>query len=147
VIKGAISDNRIANVAACVLHSIAVAQNGSLYTWGTNYENFPATYYFITSGVKSFEEFSFSGFLGQGSTSVSMIPAAASTSVNNFAGAACGRHHSVAYTKSGKVYAWGDNSRGQVGASTAVPYLVTSKSIDSRIIVSVAAGQRHTVVL
>ena len=71
-----------------------------------------------------------------------------STTVNNFVGVACGRHHTITFTKTGQVYAWGDNSRSQVGStSSSSPILVTGKSIDNRTAIGVAAGQRHSIVL
>ncbi len=68
--------------------------------------------------------------------------------MNNFVGVACGRHHTITFTKSGQVYAWGDNSKSQIGSSSASsPMLITGKSIDNKTVVGVAAGQRHSIVL
>jgi hypothetical protein len=79
---------------------------------------------------------------------MSTTPSIINTTANNFVGVACGRHHTLTYTKTGQVYAWGDNSRQQLGSTaSSSPILVTGKSVDNRIVVGVAAGHRHSIAL
>lgn len=60
-----------------------------------------------------------------------------------------GYHHSLALTMSGKVFAWGNNSHGQLGLGDTrnkyVPHRLTS--LKSQPVKHVAAGLHHSVVL
>jgi alpha-tubulin suppressor-like RCC1 family protein len=64
-------------------------------------------------------------------------------------------YHTVALTKEGKVYTWGDNSNGQLGHGVCDSmYISTSKdmptqvlSLDGLIVIKIACGTDHTVVV
>lgn len=69
-----------------------------------------------------------------------------------FVQVSAGEHHTVALTRGGEVYAWGDNSLGQLGdggtADSAVPAPVdTSGAMNGARIVQVDAGYSHTMAL
>lgn len=116
----------VSSVAAGQFHSLALAANGTLYSWGQN-----------TSGQ-----------LGLGSTTNASVPTAVSglAGVTSVAG---GNQFSVAVTSSG-VYTFGDNYDGELGNGTSGgtssnPVLVSGLSGVS--ITAVVAGDNHAVAL
>lgn len=63
---------------------------------------------------------------------------------------ACGARHSVAITKKGKCYSWGDGSHGQLGHGTLLQEVSTPKMIEllkNYKIVEVSCGESHTAVV
>ncbi|CAB3239386.1 unnamed protein product [Arctia plantaginis] len=93
-VKGLATKNVI-QVACGAYHSIALTNNGDLYAWGAN------SY----------------GQCGLGSlTSKQMVPQPITSLLGvPIALIACGSNHTFALSKSGAVFAWGKNSRGQLG--------------------------------
>lgn len=87
----------VKSVLTATTHSLALTESGSLFSWGDNRY----------------------GKLGNGSKSRSLTPIGLSSriqgSVNS---AAAGTEHSLAVTGTGRVYAWGDNTHGQLGDGT-----------------------------
>lgn len=132
----ALSDVSVAAVAAGANHTATVGRNGKVYTWGS-------------SG---------SGQLGDGAPeggSSSVPVAVRATGV--LAGVtvttvSAGTSHTVALGSNGKVYAWGDNTQGQLGRPD-VAYTSTPQAVDDTgalagvTVVAVAAGSRHSVAL
>jgi alpha-tubulin suppressor-like RCC1 family protein len=111
-------------VAAGGNHSLAVKDDGTLWSWGNNAE----------------------GELGNGSTAISRVP----VQVSNLTGviaAAGGEYHSLALKEDGTVWAWGKNNYGQLGngtsANSGVPVQVSNLSN----IIAVAGGKGHSVAL
>lgn len=117
----------ITAIAGGYYHSIALKNNGTVYTWGQN----------------SYGQLG----LGSGSTDSRYIP----YPVSDLTATAVvgGGYHTVAVSD-GKVYAWGWNDYGQLGDGSATvrytPVLI-SGSLSLGGIFAVAAGERHTVVL
>jgi alpha-tubulin suppressor-like RCC1 family protein len=91
------SGARITKVAAGYWHGLAVSSVGEVYAWGDNS----------------------AGQLGLGSTDdvdgLVAVPMSRGLMVTRISG---GGMHSLALTVSGEVYAWGDNSYGQLGDGT-----------------------------
>ena len=58
-----------------------------------------------------------------------------------------GRHHSVALAADGTVYAWGQNTRGQVGDGTQVNRNQPTAVLTGQDIVAVSAGHYHSMAL
>lgn len=61
----------------------------------------------------------------------------------------CGAGHTVAITKKGKCYSWGDGSHGQLGHGTRVQEVSCPKQIDSLSsarVTGVSCGDSHTAV-
>ena len=90
------NDFFISNIEAS--HSVAVAEDGTMYTWGENY----------------------AGELGDGTTTRRTKPVAVDVSGTSMAGkqitqASGGIFYTAALSSDGKVYAWGSNSNGQLG--------------------------------
>jgi len=101
-------DNKIIAVALGQYYSIALAADGTVYTWGYN-DN---------------------GQLGDGTTTTRLTPVkvlkgeyAGTTylgddSDNKITAVALGWKHSIALAADGTVYTWGDNDKGQLGEGT-----------------------------
>ena len=125
----------ITSVAAGTNHSVAVSSNGSVYAWGNN-------------GL---------GQLGNGSTTtpsrtpVQVLGVGGSGVLAGITSVAAGTNHSVAVSSDGSVYAWGDNSQGQLGNGTIARSLTPVRVKDVAGsgfltgITNVAAGTLHTV--
>lgn len=97
--------------------SLALRQDGTVWAWGNNS----------------------SGQLGDGSTSVRIVP----TRVRNLTGVvdiAAGGLHSLALTEDGTVWAWGRNATGQVGDGTTQPRLQPVQVAGLTDVVAVAAS-------
>jgi alpha-tubulin suppressor-like RCC1 family protein len=109
-------------------HSLALASDGSVYAWGYN-------------GY---------GQLGNGSTITSTIPVQVSIPAGvSFQSIAAGYDHSLAVATDGSVYAWGNNSHGQLGdGSTTTRLTPVQATIPTGVIVqSIAAGYHHSLAL
>ncbi|ACB77521.1 MBG domain-containing protein [Opitutus terrae] len=130
---GVLTGKTVVAIAAGRNHSLAVASDGTVYAWGDNYY----------------------AQLGDGSLTDSSVPVPvdltelAGKSVADVAG---GDRHSLAQASDGTVYAWGDNTNGQMGDTIAhlkpAPVSVTGGSaLAGKTIVAVAAGGYHNLAL
>ena len=117
-------------------HSIALASDGTVYTWGFNQY----------------------GQLGNNTTTNSRSPIAVQTAGTPLAGKtivqiAAGADHSLALDSDGALYAWGSNAYGQLGNGTttnsSVPIAVkiAGTPLAGKTIVQIAAGANHNMVL
>jgi alpha-tubulin suppressor-like RCC1 family protein len=122
--------NEISSIASgCAANSsYAVQSNGTVWAWGANG----------------------SGQLGNGGQSPGSSPVP--SQVLNLAGVisvAAGQGHALAVTTNGWVYAWGDDTYGQLGNGGSgtydTPILITS--LTNNVIVAVAAGQYNSYAL
>ena len=98
-----IAGKKIVKIAAGQGHSLALTDDGMVYTWGRND----------------------TGQLGNNATTDAMLPVAVTvtgTPMSNktIAEIASGARHSLAIDSSGKVYAWGHNGSGQLGNNSTV---------------------------
>jgi len=132
--SGVLSGKTITQVASGSYHSIALASDGKVYTWGYNNH----------------------GQLGTGNTTTSNVPVAVDASVvlsgKTITQAAAGQYHSIALASDGKVYTWGYNSNGQLGngnnTTSNVPVaVITSGVLIGKTITKVAAGASHSIAL
>ena len=93
----------VTSVAAGVRHALAIGAGGSLYAWGDNA----------------------AGELGSGSTSDTPSPTPARVGGLTVKAVAAGAGYSLAVDATiegnGAVWAWGDNSEGQLGDGTSTP--------------------------
>lgn len=118
----------ITAVSAGFSHTLAVAEDGTAWAWGYN----------------------LCGQLGNGSTTSSNTPVQVTgLSGMNVTAVSAGGVHSVALINDGSVWAWGDNSFGQLGngdtTQSNTPVQVTNLSGMS--ITAVVAGDFHTLSL
>jgi len=130
--SGVLTGKVLVAVSGADDHSIALADDGTVYSWGRN-------------------DF---GQLGDGTNTQRLSPVAvggvlAGKTVVAISG---GHAHSLALTSNGDVYAWGYNQNGQLGnGSTApsnVPVPVTMTGVlAGKTVIAIAAGGDHNVVL
>jgi alpha-tubulin suppressor-like RCC1 family protein len=123
-----LSGKTITAIAGGGAHSIALASDGTVYTWGYNFD----------------------GQLGNGNNSNSNVPVAVTgLSGKTITSIAGGGGHSIALAPDGKVYTWGYNGFGQLGNGTNtasnVPVAVTGLS--GKTITSIAGGAFHSIAL
>jgi len=125
--SGVLSGKTITAVAAGMYHSLVLASDGTVYSWGLNSE----------------------GGLGDNSTVRRNAPVAVDTSGvlsgKTITAIAAGMYHSIALASDGNVYTWGDNNYGQLGnnftADTDVPVAVyTSGVLSDKTITAIAGG-------
>jgi alpha-tubulin suppressor-like RCC1 family protein len=123
-----LSGKTITAIAGGLNHSIALATDGTVYTWGDN----------------------FSGQLGNGTNNASNVPVAVTgLSGKTITAVAGGGVHSIALAPDGTVYTWGENYFGQLGNGTNtysnVPVAVTGLS--GKTITAIAGGGLHSIAL
>jgi len=113
------------NVAAGYYHTVALKADGSLWTWGDNTK----------------------GQLGDNLSAASRSVPVKIGSDTNWAAIAAGDFHTLALKTDGTLWAWGDNSSGQVGSGAVVPGIqpVPVKIGTGTDWSSVAAGGTHSV--
>jgi alpha-tubulin suppressor-like RCC1 family protein len=124
---------RFTQIAAGQNHSLALAADGALYSWGSSLD----------------------GQLGNGTTDhllpMSVAPGMAPPDTR-YKQIAAGSFHSLALATDGKVYAWGNNARGQLGDGTTtsraflVEVLPGTAPAGTRY-VQLSAGSNHTLAL
>ena len=135
----ALKTNKLNQVSVCVNCSIALSMDGKVFSWGSNQD----------------------GKLGDGNSGNANnvnVPVAVKTEGTPMKGKtisqiSSGYVHNLALSMDGKVYAWGNNSDGQLGDGTInnrnVPVAVktTGTDMDGKTIVQVSAGDEHTIAL
>lgn len=122
---------KIIFISCGLMHSMAIAGDGTLWSWGGNIY----------------------GQLGIGSLLKSV---AAPTKVNipcdngvKAVSVACGARHSMVCMEDGSVWAWGDNSRGQLGTASTTRE-ISPVHIDmghGKKATSVTCGKQHSLIL
>jgi alpha-tubulin suppressor-like RCC1 family protein len=111
------------SVSAGYYHSLAINSSGELYAWGSNDL----------------------GQCGNGSSGTNIIVPTKVGTATNWASVSCGQYHSLGLDSGGSVYAWGNNSYGQLGngskgTNVSIPTRVGSASNW----ISVSAGFSHS---
>jgi alpha-tubulin suppressor-like RCC1 family protein len=114
----------IITISAGSNHSAAVSQNGTLYTWGSNS----------------------SGQLGQGLDNIALPNKKEPTALTetSFLKVECGGQHTLAIKTDGSLWAWGNNSQGQLGDGTFIDKLVPTLIDNTRIYTSISCGVSHS---
>lgn len=123
--------NTISSVACGYYHSFAITSTGELYAWGNNWVS----------------------QIGDGTSDDKPSPTLIASTLGGetIAKAAGGHINSLALTSSGKLYAWGDNSWGQIGigrqyGSYKTPTFIAS-TLGGNTITSISLGFRHCLAL
>jgi hypothetical protein len=122
-----LSELKIISIKCGTFHSLALTQRGEVYTWGYNGDSE------MSSGCYDSKErhISMNYFDGE---KVIMI--------------SCGASHSLALTKSGRVFSWGHNSKGQLGVED-IKYSITPKHIKLNEVSfkKISCGSDHSLML
>jgi alpha-tubulin suppressor-like RCC1 family protein len=114
----------LAQVAAGDFHSLAVASDGTVLSWGANQN----------------------GQLGDGTMTNRFEPVPV-PGLSNAVTLAAGSRHSLAVLQDGSVWSWGRNDFGQLGHWNAQDQLVPRQVTNLSEVVSVAGGLRHSLAL
>jgi len=131
---GALDGKTVTAIAAGGDHNVVLTSDGQVYAWGRN------DY----------------GQLGDDSNSQSGVPVAVDT--NDVLGGktiisiSAGHTHSLALASTGQLFAWGNNSSGQLGDNTGAnsPVPVASAAtgvLAGKTITAITAGGNHTLIL
>jgi alpha-tubulin suppressor-like RCC1 family protein len=129
----ALADKTISSISTSISNMFTLTSDGTIFSWGSNKY----------------------GAVGDGTVISRSAPVAVSTvfdAVGKQFSKIAGGESSLALTNDGKLFAWGQNSEGQVGIGN-VNYLTTptspymNGSLAGKIIVDVAMGDYHTLAL
>eukprot|EP00984_Skeletonema_dohrnii_P012337 scaffold4988_cov108-Skeletonema_dohrnii-CCMP3373.AAC.1 len=103
-ILGPLSKRIVASIAAAENHSLCSTSDGAVFAWGSNG--------FGQLGIHSSR-----GNAQQNPADSRLSPRRVEGELKHsfVVGVACGERHSVALTRLGEVYCWGDNKKGQLG--------------------------------
>jgi len=118
---------RFVAIAACEAHGLALRSDGSVWGWGDDYQ----------------------GQLGNGSNADTTTAVAVTGLTGRVVHIGCGFNHSLAVKSNGSVWAWGDNSSGELGTHTAGVYQNTPVAVDRLTsgVIAVAGGASHSMAL
>jgi alpha-tubulin suppressor-like RCC1 family protein len=117
----------VVSVSAGQYHCIALCSNAELFSWGSNEH----------------------GQVGSGSFSTQQVrnPIKISRPGHTISCIACGKNNSFVISD-GSVYAWGENTHGQLGiVNKSMTEVSTATKLDLKDIVFIAPGFKHTVAL
>lgn len=117
-------DAEILGIAAGASHTLALASDGAVWSWGGNG----------------------SGQLGDGTTTPRSAPAEIG-GLGDIVGLASGGAHSVAVKNNGTVWTWGGNTAGQLGDGSTAQRLVPAEVSGLTDAIEAAAGGDRTVVV
>ena len=129
---GALAGKTLVAVATGDSFSLGLSADGEVFSWGSD----------------------FNGQLGDGTSGGSRTEPVAVVADGALAGRtvtaiAAGADHGLALTADGEVFAWGDNSRDQLGTEdwrdSAVPVAVDTRgALSGKTLVAIAAGENHS---
>lgn len=172
-----LADKTITAVVAGGFHAAALADDGTVWTWGYNLNGqlgngtvedsstpvqvtglsgitaIGVGQYFSAALASDGSVWSWGnnlyGQLGNGSTDASSIPVQISGDTLSFTAIAVGGSHTVALADDGSVWTWGCNNQGQLGDGTGASSSVPVQvtGLTGKVITAVAAGSDHTVVV
>jgi alpha-tubulin suppressor-like RCC1 family protein len=125
----------IVDVAAGSYHSLALAKDGSVWAWGNNSDG--------EVGDVAAEEIIDAGGKSIGSRCTLPVQIIGSGAV----AIAAGGYHSLYLDKAGLVYAWGDNSLGQLGDGTTQSHAQPGQVPGLSSVSAIAAGYQHNLAL
>ncbi|MFA6867165.1 MAG: hypothetical protein WCR54_06570, partial [Clostridia bacterium] len=118
-------DCEFVSVACGVRHTVAIDNNGNLYSWGNN-------------------EY---GQLGLNTTVSSLTPQHIKMSGINFIEIACGEDFSLALSDNGKLYSWGHNNCGQLGDGTFIDKHLPTEITYTEPFIKICCGTDHSMAI
>lgn len=127
------SHSRVTRINAGQWHSCAITETGELFTWGVGFQ----------------------GRLGHGDKEPCYVPTRVTGELEgrHVIDVACGSFHSVALTKDGSVFCWGDNANGQCGSAKLPEAVTQPHCVISLGVVgggcarAISCGRQHTAVV
>lgn len=132
--SGVLNGKTVTAIAAGGDHNIVLVSDGHVYGWGR-------------------DDY---GQLGDDSTLQSNTPVAVDTTgtfgAKTIVAISAGHTHSLALSSDGKLFAWGNNSSGQLGDGTTINRVIPVQTdltgvLSGKTITSIACGGNHTLVL
>jgi alpha-tubulin suppressor-like RCC1 family protein/PKD repeat protein len=123
--------NNVSRLYAGGLHAAALTVDGNIYVWGNN----------------DFNQLGIEDLLSANTPQLMQTP------MNNIQSMALGNHHSIALSKDGQLWVWGDNTFGQTGTDSLdpliTPVLLEQDSENQMLnpMVAISAGKFHSVAL
>ena len=137
IITSSIYNKKIVAITCGESYTLVIDSTGQIHAWGNN------TYGQLGNNT----------LLGNNGTSQT-IPIAVtlgSISGKTIVAITAGRYHTIALDSTGQMHAWGYNGQGEIGNNTyltqKIPIAITLGSISGKIIVTIAAGNYHTLAL
>lgn len=121
----------ITSISAGSLHSLALAEDGSVWAWGSN--SFSQVGKVRDEVIRDQE--------GQTIGRRQAVPV--KIVEKDAVAIAAGGHHSLYLDRSGQVYAWGANERGQLGLTEVAEQGVPQQIDGLKPVVSLSAGYQH----
>ncbi|CAG9460838.1 unnamed protein product [Pedinophyceae sp. YPF-701] len=135
----------VADVACGNAHAVALARDGTVYTWGRGGEGQLGRGAATAKRKRGFLRSTRESFSGGGDDPVLPVEALAGEDV---AAVAAGWGHSGAVTRSGAAFLWGQNAHGQaVPGAPQVPVFSPTKVAELNSTEQLAMGALHTVAL
>jgi alpha-tubulin suppressor-like RCC1 family protein len=118
--------NSIIAIDAGGRHNLALKSDGTVWAWGDNN----------------------SGQIGDGTLTDLVLVVQITSLSNNILAVSAGNSHSMALSKTGQIYVWGQNDSGQLGNGTASEYAV-APTLNTNIsgVAQIQAGGFHNVAL
>ena len=117
----------VITVSAGYYHSMVIKSDGSLWTWGNN-----------IAGQLGNGWFYFDNNLPENGTPTKIM--------DDVIAVSAGEYHSLAITSDGSLWAWGDNSRGQLFHDTLLKYSATPIKVMDDVIAISAGGWTSSII-
>lgn len=133
-ILGSLSKRVVASIAAAENHSLCSTSDGAVFAWGSN--GFGQLGIHSSRGGDVVEQQSShngtNNTSGGGGGRLSPRRVEGDLKHSFVVSVACGERHSVALTRLGEVYCWGDNKKGQLGVINVSEMQVSGVQIFAR---------------
>jgi alpha-tubulin suppressor-like RCC1 family protein len=148
-VLGPLAKQRVTGIAAAENHSLCVTAQGYVYAFGSNrFGQLGISTQSTTTSKDSSEDSSYSRCVPRRVDDLKQVPCVS---------VAAGTKHSVALTRKGEVYVWGDNSAGQLGINmhsvgSGIHKVQRVEALwkatpNAKIAVAIAASDQSTLVL